>query len=227
LAVVTADDGVNPVVVEEFTIDIAQQVPGLIFARTLSNPLPWYAGSPPQAPFNIALEPNAAQNIGYIDNGEFADYWVNVSSTGPHDLRISAGKGSGGVTVVTLSEDNGGFNALGSVNVNQTGWQTYVDYNTIVNFSNTGLQLIRLSFNGGVNIDEFEISPIVGNTAPSVSISSPTDAASFIVGDNVSFAGTANDIEDGDISASLSWSSDLDGAIGTGASYSINSLSDG
>ena len=55
-----------------------------------------------------------------------------------------------------------------------------------------------------------------GNTPPNVSITSPANGSSFTQGDNVSFAGTANDAEDGDISASLSWTSSLDGAIGSG-----------
>lgn len=228
LARVTADDGVNAPVVEEFTIDVAQQIPGLIFARTFNNPLPWYASSQPQGSFDIAIETNTNQNIGFIDNGEFVEYWVNIPNAGTYDLRVNAGNGSGSPTDVTLSEDNGGLNALGSVTVNVTGWQSYVDYTTPVTFANSGLQTIRLSFNGGVNVKEFELStPVVGNTAPVVSISSPADLATFFTGDNINFSGTATDAEEGNLSASLSWSSDLDGNIGTGASFSTTSLSAG
>ncbi len=56
------------------------------------------------------------------------------------------------------------------------------------------------------------------NEAPVVAITAPADGSSFPAGTSVNFIGTANDTEDGDISASLAWSSDLDGAIGTGAS---------
>ncbi len=65
------------------------------------------------------------------------------------------------------------------------------------------------------------------NNTPTVSISSPADGATFANGALISFAGSANDIEDGDLSAGLSWSSNLDGAIGSGASFSTAVLSEG
>ena len=64
------------------------------------------------------------------------------------------------------------------------------------------------------------------NNPPDVSISSPADGAVFESGAVVSFAGSASDIEDGNISADLVWVSDLDGRIGTGATFSTV-LSDG
>ena len=65
------------------------------------------------------------------------------------------------------------------------------------------------------------------STAPVVTITAPADGASFTAGSSITFTGSAIDTEDGDISASLSWSSDLDGAIGTGGSFSIATLSGG
>jgi hypothetical protein len=58
-----------------------------------------------------------------------------------------------------------------------------------------------------------------GNTAPVVSISSPSSGGVFSRKQNITFAGSAGDAEDGDISASLTWTSDLAGVIGTGASF--------
>jgi subtilisin len=65
-----------------------------------------------------------------------------------------------------------------------------------------------------------------GNTAPVVSISSPSDGASFASGASITFIGSATDAEDGILTSSLSWSSSLDGPIGTGGSISAV-LSDG
>jgi hypothetical protein len=56
------------------------------------------------------------------------------------------------------------------------------------------------------------------NTAPTVSIDSPADGASFLTTDSITFTGTASDTEDGSLSGSIAWSSDLDGSLGTGAS---------
>ncbi len=64
------------------------------------------------------------------------------------------------------------------------------------------------------------------NNPPTVSITSPADGASFNSGESISFAGSASDTEDGDLTANLVWTSDLDGQIGTGGSFSAV-LSDG
>src|SRR5439155_1045929 len=55
--------------------------------------------------------------------------------------------------------------------------------------------------------------------APSVRILQPPEGASFFVGDPITLQGTANDLEDGDLTASLAWTSDRDGTLGTGGSF--------
>lgn len=64
------------------------------------------------------------------------------------------------------------------------------------------------------------------NAAPSVSITSPADNSSFASGETISFQGSASDAEDGDLTSSLTWTSSIDGVIGTGGSFS-RTLSDG
>ncbi|MFW6163548.1 MAG: Ig-like domain-containing protein, partial [Planctomycetota bacterium] len=64
------------------------------------------------------------------------------------------------------------------------------------------------------------------NDPPTVSITDPADGSIFDSGASISFAGTASDTEDGDLTASLAWTSDKDGQIGTGGSFSTT-LSDG
>jgi subtilisin len=59
-----------------------------------------------------------------------------------------------------------------------------------------------------------------GNTAPSVNIISPADGASFASGTSIAFSGSASDAEDGNLTSSLVWISNLDGQIGTGGSFS-------
>ena len=63
------------------------------------------------------------------------------------------------------------------------------------------------------------------NVAPNVAITAPADNSVVTQGDNVTFTGTASDNEDGDLTASISWSSSLDGALGTGGSVATSSLS--
>jgi hypothetical protein len=71
------------------------------------------------------------------------------------------------------------------------------------------------------------IALTVTNTAPVVTITAPPDGSRVAQGDPVTLTGTATDAEDGDLSASLAWVSDRDGALGTGASVTRSDLSVG
>ena len=64
------------------------------------------------------------------------------------------------------------------------------------------------------------------NQPPTVSITTPAHGATFETGATITFAGTATDPEDQDLSSTIEWTSDRDGLIGTGASIDA-SLSDG
>jgi Subtilase family/Bacterial Ig domain len=70
-------------------------------------------------------------------------------------------------------------------------------------------------------------TPGGGNTAPTVTITAPANGSSFTQGTSISFTGSATDTEDGNLSASLAWTSSLNGAIGSGASFSTSALSVG
>lgn len=63
------------------------------------------------------------------------------------------------------------------------------------------------------------------NTPPEVNITSPPDGTSVEEGATVQFSGTATDAEDGDLSASIAWESDRDGALGSGGTISTSTLS--
>jgi subtilisin family serine protease len=65
------------------------------------------------------------------------------------------------------------------------------------------------------------------NTAPTVSISGPADNSQFTSGSSITFTGTASDTPDGNLTGSLSWSSNRDGTIGSGGSFPTSSLSVG
>jgi hypothetical protein len=56
------------------------------------------------------------------------------------------------------------------------------------------------------------------NTAPSVTISSPS-STSLTAGASIAFAGSANDTQDGSLTAALVWTSNLVGQIGLGGSF--------
>jgi hypothetical protein len=71
------------------------------------------------------------------------------------------------------------------------------------------------------------------NTAPSVSITAPTDGATFQQGDAITYTATATDAQDGNLSALIVWTATLANnpsvitPLGTGASVSSASLAPG
>ncbi|MEQ1851988.1 MAG: PQQ-dependent sugar dehydrogenase, partial [Chthoniobacteraceae bacterium] len=73
----------------------------------------------------------------------------------------------------------------------------------------------------------YAIATAGGNTAPAVSITAPSNGSSFATGTTVTFTATADDVQQGNLSAGLNWVSSLNGPIGTGASISVSSLSAG
>lgn len=76
---------------------------------------------------------------------------------------------------------------------------------------------------GGDGGDVTEPEP---NEAPTASISSPTGGATFDSGEQITFEGSADDPEDGQLSGdALVWKSDVDGQIGTGESFTRSDLS--
>jgi hypothetical protein len=60
------------------------------------------------------------------------------------------------------------------------------------------------------------------NDKPVVSITDPAEGEVFDTADTIAFTGSASDPEDGDRTAFLDWTSDLDGALGSGGSFSAN-----
>ena len=102
--------------------------------------------------------------------------------------------------------------------VNRPGWASGNALVVIVTGGN-GVRTAE-SFEGSTApLLHIEFTPSGGNQSPSVSITSPADGSTFTDGDSISFAGTATDPEDGDVSSSLVWTSNLSGQIGTGASF--------
>ena len=66
-----------------------------------------------------------------------------------------------------------------------------------------------------------------GNAAPNVSIIAPENQSMPFIGGDVDFIATANNAEDGNLSSSLAWVSDIDGTIDSGENFSTNILSKG
>ncbi|MGA0001747.1 MAG: zinc-dependent metalloprotease family protein, partial [Steroidobacteraceae bacterium] len=102
--------------------------------------------------------------------------------------------------------------------------------------STSGLVQVRVvdtdRTSGRGNIDQLSVYRIrvvsagdPGEQAPVVTITSPAAGATVSFGNSVQFTATASDYEDGNLGSALSWSSSLDGNLGTGASVATSGLS--
>ncbi|NNM04500.1 MAG: hypothetical protein HKO65_05305, partial [Gemmatimonadetes bacterium] len=71
-------------------------------------------------------------------------------------------------------------------------------------------------------IGSCEADDPTGSTSPSVQITSPSHGSSFLEGTTLHLTGSATDPQDGPIpSGGLTWTSSLDGVLGTGASIEV------
>ena len=79
-----------------------------------------------------------------------------------------------------------------------------------------------------VLIQDFYPSPATptANASPLVNIDSQS-GGTFRLGESMFFVGSANDAEDGYLTSDLVWTSNLDGEIGVGRSFSITTLTEG
>jgi beta-glucanase (GH16 family) len=102
------------------------------------------------------------QNVGWIDNGDWLSYDLNVESAGKYlvEYRIASANGGG---VINL-EQNAGSTLLGSVDVPHTGgWQNWQTVSHTVDLA-AGQQTFGIGVpDGGYNINWIKFSKTDGN----------------------------------------------------------------
>jgi hypothetical protein len=104
--------------------------------------------------------------------------------------------------------------------------QLEVDFDKLGGSANA---MLRVRVSDGANNGEATTGTFtVGEKGPRVSIVSPADDALIHAGQVAALQASASDAEDGALTgAALSWSSSVDGALGTGASLPVANLSTG
>ncbi|MZQ96999.1 MAG: S8 family serine peptidase [Acidaminobacter sp.] len=80
---------------------------------------------------------------------------------------------------------------------------------------------------GLVDADEAVLGTPPLNAPPSVTITSPMDGETFTIGQNITFTASATDLEDGNLTSSIVWTSSLNGNIGSGGSFNLSTLTIG
>ncbi len=168
----------------------------------------------------IVIE-SGSGNIGTVayEAGLGTGTVLGVGDAPPYNYGLT---GFATVTAAVVSQAamdgvNGGWAVLyGPTAVTASGLNLAIDEDQVgdVERLHTNEQVAYLAFGTGPD--------------PVVTITSPADGANFNEGDNIFFTGTATDPQDGDVTASLDWTSNLDmGSIGTGGSFSTSTLSVG
>ncbi len=178
---------------------------------------------------------NAANLIAVLatDNN---DNRASFSSYGATSVDV----GAPGVNILSTVRNNGYsyFNGTSMATPHVSGlaallygrnpsW-TYADVKSqIMNTARPVGNLAGRCVTGGVINAQAAIGGSGGNTAPIVNITSPANGASFGQGASITFTGTATDTQQGNMAASIIWTSQLAGQIGTGGSFSTTALGSG
>ncbi len=83
----------------------------------------------------------------------------------------------------------------------------------------SGSHIVTASVTDSANQTETSSTSVTvnPNSAPAISVSSPSGAPAVVLGASVSLAASATDVEDGNISHLITWASSLEGSIATGA----------
>ncbi|MGM0484622.1 MAG: hypothetical protein ACQERI_08750, partial [Candidatus Krumholzibacteriota bacterium] len=88
------------------------------------------------------------------------------------------------------------------------------------------ITLTAIDSDNKTDTDAISISICSGGDLPKARISSPSEKDLYVIGETVNFKGSGTDSDDGILAAgSLLWTSDKDGVLGTGASFSNSDLS--
>ncbi|HEU4472764.1 MAG TPA: carbohydrate-binding protein [Flavisolibacter sp.] len=102
---------------------------------------------------------SAGQNVGWIDAGDWMDYFVSVSTAGAYQVAFRVASPNAGATLQLKKQDG---SLLGTANIPQTGgWQTWTTINTTVNLT-AGNQTIRVHApTGGWNFNWMQFTMLV------------------------------------------------------------------
>jgi len=139
---VTAEDGTS---LENFTlkpvqnnIRIVHAVPGRIEAED------YFFQSGVQ--LENTSDVGGGQNIGFLDPGDYLDYWVDIQEIGTYNInfRTAAQSEEGGVELQLIDVNGGATTLLNATFPSTGGWQTWTTTNKTISFSQTGEQQIRM-----------------------------------------------------------------------------------
>jgi hypothetical protein len=147
--------------------------------------------------------------------------------TGAIAFTIGDAQTSAANLALSKSSSNESLVPLGNIVFGGSGASRTVAVTPAANLTGTAMITVTVSDGIDSTSDSFELTVTAVNDPPTAAITAPASGSTFGSGVPVTFSGTAADLEDGDLTASLSWTSSRDGAIGSGGSFATSTLSAG
>ncbi len=167
---------------------------------------------------NTALTKALLEDIGWPLFTNFAPVMggiLDTSSAGPIQFVVSDHDHT--LDELDMAVTSSNTAVIDSNDFSITGWNNLrtLTFSPVGN----GVSTITVTISDGIDSVQtsFELTVTSANTAPVVSITAPATNSDYTITDLLTLAGTAADAEDGDLSGSIQWSSDIDGPLGTGS----------
>jgi hypothetical protein len=137
-------------------------------------------------------------NVGWVQAGEWLEYTINVTQAGIYKLEARVAATAAGKT---FRVELDGQNISGSLVVPNTGnWQNWQTVTATTPSLTTGQKIMRIFMESGdFNLNHVTFSSSVSNNAPQVTITSPSNGASFSEGTAITINANASD-NDGSVS---------------------------
>ncbi|WP_265502024.1 carbohydrate-binding protein [Paracoccus beibuensis] len=98
------------------------------------------------------VEQTGAGHIGWIQNGEWLEYTIDVAEDGLYDVNFLSAFGATGARSIEASFRKGGvpYESTGAVTVDPTGgWTTFAETDSATVQLEAGVQVMRVAFSGG------------------------------------------------------------------------------
>ncbi|MFN6945706.1 MAG: glycosyl hydrolase family 8 [Cytophagaceae bacterium] len=135
-------------------------------------------------------------NVGWIENGEWLEYTVNVTTAGRYNFNFRVASINSNRTFRVSM--NGNVIANSVTVPNTGGWQTWQTVSVENVQLTAGQQVMRISMtSSGFNMNYVDVAPVTSqptpNVPPTVSITSPSNNANFTAGANITITANAAD----------------------------------
>ncbi len=156
--------------------------------------------------------------LSVTNNGQASAFNARVEISIPNGLTLEnvvtnsgscTGIGTSTATCI-LNTIPAGAERVITLTLNGASLESFILVATV--FADNDLNLSNNITQGTITID---------NSAPLVTIDQPQNGEFVFGNQTITFVGLAQDAEDGDLTATLVWASNLDGQIGTGGAFSI------